>query len=149
MQMKLYLITFLFASLVFPTLVSAQAKPGLLPLVQCGTEQAPIVNTTNPDGSINQSGGEITNACTFNDLLGLISRVVSFVLFYLTIPLAAIMFAYAGFLLLFSGGNSGQMERAKSIASNVVLGLIFALGAWLIVTTILWALGYKGWNPFL
>lgn len=147
--MKIHFTVFLLASLIFPVLVSAQAKPGLLPLVQCGTEQEPIKNTTNSDGSISQIGGEIINSCTFNDLLGLISRVVSFVLFYLTIPLAAIMFAYAGFLLLFSGGNSGQMQRAKEIASNVVVGLILALGAWLIVTTILWALGYKGWNPFV
>lgn len=78
--------------------------------------------------------------CDFYDVINLISAVIQFI-FGLIVPIAAIMFTYAGFLLLFSGGNSGKKEKAKEIFVNVALGLVIALAAWLIVNTILSTLG--------
>ena len=53
------------------------------------------------------------------------------------------MFAYAGILFLTSGGSSSAKEKATSIFKKVLFGLIIALAAWLIVTTILGAFGLK------
>lgn len=93
-------------------------------------------------------GGKGEEACTFGHILELISNVINFLLFDLAVPIAAIVFAYAGFLMLFSGGNPGARSRAKSMFGDVALGLVIALAAWLIITTILNILGYTGWNPF-
>lgn len=87
-------------------------------------------------------------SCGFGDLLTLIGNVINFLLFRIAMPIAAIMFAYAGFLLLFSGGNPGARSKAKDIFVNVAFGLAIAMAAWLIITTILSLLGYTGWNPF-
>lgn len=127
------IITVLFSSLASP--VFAQAPSGGSGLVPCGTER--------------DAGGKITNQCEFNDFMKLINTVVNFVLFQLAVPIAAIMFAYAGGLLLFSGGEVSKRTQAKKIFTNVAIGLVIAVGAWVIVNTILSILGYDGsWIGF-
>lgn len=125
---------FLSALLIIFVFTPMLSLGAVFPLVQCGT-------TSGADGVV-------LNACDFNDIIETLGRVISFLLFYLAVPIAAIMFAYAGFLLLFAGGNSGQMQRAKGIFTDVAVGLALALAAWLIITTILNSFGYSGWNPF-
>ena len=91
------------------------------------------------------------NPCTFNDIMALINKVIHFILFDMVVPIAAIMFAYAGFLLLTSGGETSKRQKAKKIFLNVALGFIIAVGAWLIVHTILTILDYDTtgtWNWF-
>ena len=77
------------------------------------------------------------NPCNFDAFMTLINNVIHFLLFYMAVPIAAIMFFYAGFLMVTSGGSSESKTRAKSIFSNAVIGLVLAAGAWLIVKTIL------------
>lgn len=105
-----------------------------LPLVTCGTEK--------------DSVGKVSNPCTFNDVILLIDRLIKFILFVLAIPVAAIMFCYAGILMVTSGGNSGQFGKGKGIFINVAYGLLLAAGGWLIVTTLLTLLGYTGVTYF-
>lgn len=81
--------------------------------------------------------------CNFSHIMQLINNIVDFILFKMALPISAIMFAYAGFLLLFSGGEQAKRTKAKEIFVNVALGLAFALAAWLIVNTILSILGFK------
>ncbi|MFA6076499.1 MAG: pilin [Candidatus Paceibacterota bacterium] len=93
--------------------------------------------------------GNITNPCSFKDALTLINTIIKFILFDLAIPIAAVMFAYAGFKLVTSGGSSEARGQAKNIFSNAVFGLVIAAGAWLIIRTILSVLGYQGaWIGF-
>ncbi len=87
---------------------------------------------------------ECTENCGWNELLALINRVINFILFRLAIPIAAIMFAYAGILLLTSGGDSSKKTKAKEVFSGVAIGLVVAAAAWLIVHVILSILGYTG-----
>ncbi|MEK7586154.1 MAG: pilin [Patescibacteria group bacterium] len=84
------------------------------------------------------------NPCDFDALMGLINRIINFLLFVIATPLAAIIFCYAGFLLLTSGGSSESKTKAKKIIKNLLIGYVIALAAWLIVHTILTTLGYKG-----
>ena len=88
--------------------------------------------------------------CGWNEFMALINKVINFILFYMAVPIAAIMFAYAGFLLVTAGGEvAGARTRAKSIFTNTVLGLVIAVAAWLIISTILSILGYEGaWIGF-
>ena len=61
----------------------------------------------------------------------------------MVVPIAAIMFAYAGILLIFSGGDTSKRSKAKSIFINVAIGFIIAVAAWLIVEFVLNLLGYN------
>lgn len=79
--------------------------------------------------------------CTFNSLLLLVERVITF-LIYISIPLASISFAWAGFLLIFSGGSEQKKNEAKSIFTKTAIGFIIVLSAWLIIYFISKALLY-------
>jgi len=90
-----------------------------------------------------------TTPCSFDALLALINNVIKFMLFDLSMPFAAILFAYAGIILLTSGGSGEKRNKAKSIFLNVFIGFVIALAAWLIVETVIHALGYNGaWIGF-
>jgi len=86
--------------------------------------------------------------CNFDRLLDLVNNVIKFILFDLAIPIAAIMFAYAGILLVTAGGGEAK-TKAKGIFTNAVIGLALSAGAWLIIRTILSILGFDGaWIGF-
>lgn len=123
---KKFLISFLvFLILIMPAISLAENTP----LVQC-----------------DNSAGKL---CDFNAFMSLINRVIKFILFDMVIPIAAIMFAYAGFQMITAGGDSGARTKAKNIFFNAVLGLVLAAGAFLIIRTILSILGYNGsWIGF-
>ena len=102
----------------------------------------PCDNTPNATGVIGQP-------CNFNALLALINAIVNFILFSLALPIAAIMFAYAGFMLVTSGGSTEHRGLAKKVFTNTVIGFIVAMACWLIIKAILTILGYDGtWIGF-
>lgn len=82
--------------------------------------------------------------CGFEELMQMINKVINFLLFTIATPLAALIFAYAGFLLITASGDPGKLSTAKSILKNVIFGYLFALAAWLIINTILTSLGFDG-----
>lgn len=83
--------------------------------------------------------------CGFKDFMVLVDTVIKFVLYKMAIPIAAIMFAYAGFKMVTAGGEAAHARtEAKEIFTNTVIGLIIAVAAFLIIKTILSILGYEG-----
>lgn len=82
--------------------------------------------------------------CDFNAILALVNNVITFLIKYMAIPIAAIMFAYAGFELVSSGGSTEKRGVAKNVFTNTIIGLIVAVAAFLIIKTILSILGYEG-----
>ncbi len=119
-NVKKFTISFvIFLMLVIPIFSFAAS------LVPCGT-------TANPA------------PCDFNALMTLINNIINFIFVYMAVPIAAIMFVYAGFLMVTSGGSTENVSRAKSIFKDAVFGLIIAIAAWIIVKTILSILGYNG-----
>lgn len=104
----------IFGVLFFPALASAATQSGL---VVCG----------------NVSGEQ----CTFDDLIKQVQVVIDFLIFKIAAPLAAVMFAYAGFLYVTNRGNESQVKQAHEIFWNVFIGLVVALAAWLIISFIL------------
>jgi hypothetical protein len=55
------------------------------------------------------------------------------------------MFAWAGFLLVTAGGEvAGARTKAYTIFTDAVIGLIWALVAWLVIHTLLTILGFDG-----
>jgi putative copper export protein len=73
--------------------------------------------------------------CNFAKFMEFLRSLITF-LIYLSIPLAAVSFAYAGFLLISSGGSEEKKNKAKSVFTKTAIGFIFILAAWLIVYAI-------------
>lgn len=134
---KILIFVSILAILVIPVFSFAQVKvdtdnKGLIP---CGRD-------LNADGTIK-------NPCEFGHAMILINNVIKFVLFKLAMPIAAIMFAWAGVLMVTAGGSTERVGKARRIFTNVAIGFIIAVIAWLIVRTILAILGFEGdWIGF-
>lgn len=91
----------------------------------------PVITTPN---------GVVVQNCGWNEFIGFINRVILFLL-YLATVLAILTFMFAGFRMMTAGGNEGQVKEAKDMFGKVVVGLVFAYGAWIIVYFILTAFG--------
>lgn len=81
-------------------------------------------------------------ACNFDSFITLVHNVINYIIL-LILPIAAIVIAYVGFLFLTSGGSSEVKTKAKGILRKVVIGLICIMAGWLIVNTILSAVGLQ------
>lgn len=80
--------------------------------------------------------------CTYEHFLLLLENVIMF-LIKLGVAFSAIIFAYAGWLYMTSGGDEGKVKQAHEMLTKVLWGFLFALGAYLIVQLITKGLGYK------
>ena len=108
----------------------------LVPLAAFAVDPVPS-SSIIPCG-LNQDANKVTtDACTFNDVVKLIKNVIDFLIIKIASPLAAVMFAYAGFLYMTNGGNEGQVKQAHDIFLNVMWGFVISLAAWLVVSSLL------------
>jgi len=82
----------------------------------------------------------VVKKCDYGQVINLVRRAMNFV-FIMIIPIAAIAFSYAGFLLLFQGSKPESRTKARDIFIKVFIGIVVVLAAWLIVKTILVSLG--------
>ncbi len=87
--------------------------------------------------------------CNFASFIELADRVIDFLLFKISVPIASILFMYAGFLYVTAAGNPTQISKATGIFKNVGIGFILALSGWLIVNLITTALLKPGYGGFL
>lgn len=136
LNLSIFSLLTIFTLVLVPFSVTHAEWKGLVP---CGTEKKAVEAGVNGT----ESGGEVSNPCTFKDFFVLINNVINYIFKFLVIPIAVIMFAYAGFLMLFSGGNAGKSEKAKGIFINVVFGLVIAAASWLIIHNLLEIVGLK------
>lgn len=87
--------------------------------------------------------------CDMCALGQLVQNLINF-LIGLTIPIAALLFAWAGILYFSSRGNPGQIERAHKVFKSVVIGFILVIAAWTLVNTVMNMLikgaDYKNWS---
>jgi hypothetical protein len=117
----------------------ASSAPG--GLVPCGFDfdrsgqvKDPVANLPITDPRVEE--------CRFGHFLIGINKVINFLLM-ITGSIAALVFAYAGFLVLTAGANEGQVTQAKGMAWSVVKGFALMLAAWLLVKLVLVGLGIQ------
>lgn len=121
------IFTFVFAFfLVFSPFAFSLAAGGIVP--KCNT------------GAIDTKTNQYATPCDFNYFMLLINNIIKFLLFTIVTPFLAIIIIYVAYLFLTSGG-SNQTEKAKHILWNVIIGYVIALAAWLVINTIMSALG--------
>jgi len=81
--------------------------------------------------------------CNLCDFYELARRIIDFLLFNLSVPIAAVAFLVGGIFLLTSAGNPGKITRGKSAMINAVIGLALAFFAWSIFNVILTTVTFK------
>ena len=129
--MKISLLALLFLILIFafsifviPTHAAPQG------LITCGREAF---------------GGEQAPAfCNICDLIALFQRLVNQAVEYFAAPIFALMLGYGGFLIVIAGirgGNAQSYSAGKKVITNAVIGIVIIFGSWLLIDTILKALG--------
>lgn len=79
------------------------------------------------------TGGPYLQAC---DAVRVFDNLLRFAVSFAVI-VATLMFTYAGFLYVTASANQNNLESAKKIFGNVFLGLLFILGAWLIINVVM------------
>jgi hypothetical protein len=75
-------------------------------------------------------------SCGVSDIYTTIDAIIIF-LMKLMVPLGAVGFAIAGFIILFSGGNEGRIAIGKQMMWGVLFGMLLMLFAYIIVKTLL------------
>lgn len=124
--LSLLAIIFILASpLAFPFAAYADGLPGSV-----GWNLVPDCQDDPPLGSTSTA-----KVCGFNTLMHLIRHLTDFALF-LVMPIAAAIFAWAGFLYLTAGASPGNVGKAKGMFWAAALGLFWTLGAWLVIKLI-------------
>ncbi len=123
------ILIFIFALsfLIFPLVASAV---DWLPLVPCGRSDQNNPNTP-----------EIEGACTRCDSFKLVHNVISFILYGVVPPVAAVLFIFAGLMILLGGAMPKRIELGKTIFKNTFIGLLIILASWMIVNTFIQSFG--------
>ena len=85
--------------------------------------------------------------CNTCDIILLVNGLISFLVTMLSI-IAVIVMVYTGFLMVTSGGDETKWTAAKGYFTNVVIGIVLVLAAWLIVDTLLGMLTKQGGLEF-
>lgn len=81
-------------------------------------------------------GGKGEVECQACHLVVVGDRIID-LLITVSAAIGAIMFAVAGLRMVTSAGNEGAITKAKESMTNVVIGFIILLAAWLIIDTIM------------
>lgn len=91
----------------------------------------------------------ITVQCQLCHLASMGQKIVNFLIINLGVPMAALLFAYAGYLYVTYAASPDNLDKAKKIFTSVLLGFIFMLVSWLLVDTIMKALLQQpSWGPW-
>jgi hypothetical protein len=103
---------------------------------------ATLADTPAEPGQLVPNCGGNNGACGYDDLIKLGQNVLTWSI-YLVALCSVAAIAYAGFLYLTSGGDSGKISKAHGIFITVIWGIVITLGAYLIVKSVLGWLGVK------
>jgi hypothetical protein len=89
-------------------------------------------------------GGTGQPRCEFSDLLDLVGRVFNFLLYDIATPLAAALIVAGGVVMTVSAGNPAWIAKGKNMVIWSIIAWVLILTSWIIVDTVLKAIGYKG-----
>lgn len=81
-------------------------------------------------------GDSVATMCKWDDLI-IFARNFINDLVILALPVAAIAFAWAGFMILTSGGDEGKMKTGRGVLIKVAIGFAWIVGAYVIVQFII------------
>lgn len=95
----------------------------------------------------NCTGADAAVKCGVCDVAQLAQNLLNTGIF-LAVFFSALLFAWAGWKVLTSGGDTEAYTSGKRIFTNVAIGLIIILAAWLLVDTLMKALTGASFGPW-
>ena len=110
-------ILFVFVSAPLTPVFAASTPDNYSGLVKCS--------------GVVQNSGEVE--CNFNTLLGTVKSLINW-MFLIAIPIAVVLFAYAGLLVM--SGKEDNKKKGKGVFLNVVIGFAIMLVAYTVVQTV-------------
>ena len=119
-------------------------------IVPCNPSFSGGSSSSSGSNSSSASGGNLSDECGWEQLVKMGQNIIDYSVILMAI-LSVIGIAYAGFLYITAQGNGSQISKAHGIFTKIIWGIVFVLGAWLIVNTILKGLEYgqNGFKSFL
>jgi len=82
--------------------------------------------------------------CGINELFAMLGKIVDIIVKQIATPLATIAVIVGGILMMVSAGNPNLMSLGKKVFWSAIIGLILAWCSYLIIDTILKAIGVSG-----
>lgn len=127
-------------------IVAAASAPlvALAETVSCGDgKTATTVEYKAPGGLLADITHKECTACGQCDIadIFIVGNTITKLILGLSGSIMLLMMIYGGFLLLTSGGSSGQIDKAKKILVGSVIGIVIVFVAYTAVEFILGALG--------
>lgn len=123
-------------ALVFTFSITVLLIPGLVygaSLIPCGQPSG------TPNIIVNGVSVVTTNQCGFNDLLILFNTIVTFLMFTVAVPLAALRFMYAGVILVLNPSKEESRTKAVNIFQGVGVGFLVMLGAYVLIKGVIYS----------
>jgi len=94
-------------------------------------------------------GQDASCPCEIGDFFAMLARIYNFLVWNIAGPLAILAITIGAVVLMTSAGNPAQAGTGKKILWAAIIGLVLVFLSWLIINTILEAIGYTGaWNVF-
>ena len=120
-------------------------SPNALALWQCGQDVAscsiaPFNFNVGITPACFHRPENIDMAMGWCDILQIISNAIG-VLYAIIIPIVTIMIIVGGAIFITAGGQESQIKKGKAFLKSAIIGLIIALGAGVIIGTIIRGLG--------
>jgi len=78
-----------------------------------------------------------TNNCTVCDMFTMISNIINVMVTYIMIPLAGLLFAAGGIMVLMGGASEEWYKKGKKSLVSTAFGVAIVLASWLIINTII------------
>jgi len=97
-------------------------------------------------GPIVPCGGQEQPACQFCHIFVLITNIINFILTCLTPVIGGLMLIIGGLYLLTAGINPQSLNRAKSVITAAIIGIVIIFIAWILLNTLLGFMGIQEWT---
>ncbi|MCK4520833.1 hypothetical protein KAT95_03125 [Candidatus Parcubacteria bacterium] len=91
---------------------------------------------------------EINEACpcTLCHFFILFKNIIDFVLIRIVPAVAVLMLVIGGIMFFGAGANPANLEKAKQIITNTIIGLIIIFTAWITINTFMMFIGVQEWT---
>ncbi len=97
-------------------------------------------------GGLVPCGGDGEPKCQLCHLFVMMDRIFDFIMLELTPVIAVLMITIGGIMLLFAGTKPEMLKLSKSIITSTIIGVVVIYASWIIVNSILTALGVQAWT---
>ena len=94
-----------------------------------------------PCGRTLNANGTVFCPCTFGHIGKLVLNIFNFIVNVVAVPLAGLIIVISGVLFMISGSSPNLYSKAKNMLWWTLIAILLILTSWLIIHTVLWALG--------